>query len=402
MSANLHRPVVCVWSVCVLLVALVCLTFWPGVGSAANLSAFRIVSQDNLMLHLDLDTTVTDAKLFTLDAPDRLVIDLPDTSLSANLSAQTFADGLVQAIRYGTHDGTKLRVVVDLRQAVTPSFRFVTRQNGQRLVIDLGVAGGQGNVPVSQRQADVGELRDVIVAVDAGHGGKDPGAIGQRKTREKDITLAIAKQLHAYLNAQPGIKAVLTRKEDIYIGLRTRINLARAASADLFVSIHADAVKRRSARGSSVYALSQDGASSELADWLATSENEADSLFGDVELDGLQEDLRHTLLDLAQSSTMESSLAASNEVLAELKKLGPVHKASVEQAAFVVLKSPDIPSLLVETAFISNPEEELKLRSKRHQERLSRAIGAGIARYLVKRAPHGTRIAAARGSAGSQ
>jgi len=402
MSANLHRPVVCVWSVCVLLAALACLTFWPSVGAAANLSAFRIVSQDNLMLHLDLDTTVTDAKLFTLDAPDRLVIDLPDTSLSANLSAQTFADGLVQAIRYGTHDGTKLRVVVDLRQAVTPSFRFVTRQNGQRLVIDLGVAGGQGNVPVSQRQADVGELRDVIVAVDAGHGGKDPGAIGQRKTREKDITLAIAKQLHAYLNAQPGIKAVLTRKEDIYIGLRTRINLARAASADLFVSIHADAVKRRSARGSSVYALSQDGASSELADWLATSENEADSLFGDVELDGLQEDLRHTLLDLAQSSTMESSLAASNEVLAELKKLGPVHKASVEQAAFVVLKSPDIPSLLVETAFISNPEEELKLRSKRHQERLSRAIGAGIARYLVKRAPHGTRIAAARGSASSQ
>lgn len=401
MSAIL-RPVVARFSCACLMVAMVCLSLWPLLSSAASLSALRIVSQDSLMLHLDLDSAVPDAKLFTLDNPDRLVIDLPNTTLASSLTAQTFADGLVQAVRYGVHDSEYLRVVVDLRQAVTPTFRFLSRQNGQRLLIDLGVAASPDNMPVTTRSAASGELRDVVVAIDAGHGGKDPGAIGQRQTREKDVTLAISKQLYAYLNAQPGIQAVLTREDDTYIGLRTRIKRARDASADLFVSIHADAVERRSAAGSSVYALSMDGASSELAERLAEKENEVDALFGDVELEGLEQDLRHTLLDLAQSSTMEASLEAGNEVLAELKALGPVHKPNVEQAAFVVLKSPDIPSLLVETAFISNLKEEQKLRSKRHQQKLSRAIGKGITRYLIKRAPQGTRIAAARGSVGSE
>jgi len=385
----------------VAIMATLALLLFPALASAARLSEFRILSQDTIMLHLDLDQAVNDAKLFTLDKPDRLVIDLPNTTLSENLAATSYAQGLVKAIRYGVQHGDQLRVVVDLRQAVSPSFRFVERQSGQRLVIDMGV-DAKSTESVAKRTVSHGELRDVIVAVDAGHGGKDPGAIGQRQTREKDVTLAIAKQLYAYLNAQPGIQAILTRNDDTYIGLRTRIKLARAASADLFVSIHADAVKRRSAAGSSVYALSRDGASSELAQRLAESENEADALFGDVELDGLEQDLRHTLLDLAQSSTMESSLEASGAVLAELKKLGPVHKANVEQAAFVVLKSPDIPSILVETAFISNLKEEKKLRSKSHQRKLARAIGDGIARYLVLRAPQGTRIAAARGTVGTE
>ena len=401
MSAISHRVVV-LFSRAGLLAVLLCLSLWPALSSAGTLSAFRIVSQDTLRLHLDFDSAVSNANLFTLDNPDRLVIDLPGTSLASSLSAQTFADGLVQAVRYGLHGDKGLRVVVDLREAVSPSFRFLGRQSGQRLLIDLGVPGTTDNQPVASRAAASGELRDVIVAIDAGHGGKDPGAIGQRKTREKDITLAISRQLYAYLNAQPGIQAVLTREDDTYVGLRTRIERASEASADLFVSIHADAVLRRSAAGSSVYALSLDGASSELAARLAQSENETAALFGDVALGGLEKHLRQTLLDLAQSSTMESSLEAGNDVLDELKKLGPVHKPNVEQAAFVVLKSPDIPSLLIETAFISNLEEEKKLRSKSHQQKLSRAIGKGITRYLTKRAPHGTRIAAARGSVGTE
>ncbi len=401
MSANLRR-MAAPFSRAGLMAVCLCLMIWPALSSAGTLSALRIVSQDTLMLHLDLDSVVPDAKLFTLDNPDRLVIDLPGTVLASSLSAQTYADGLVQAVRYGLHGSQDLRVVVDLQQAVSPSFRFLDRRSGQRLVIDLGVPGSVENKPVEARAASSGELRDVVVAIDAGHGGKDPGAIGQRQTREKDVTLAISRKLYAYLNAQPGIQAVLTREDDTYIGLRARIERASEASADLFVSIHADAVLRRSAAGSSVYALSMDGASSELAARLAKSENETAALFGDVELGGLEKHLRQTLLDLAQSSTMESSLAAGNEVLAELKKLGPVHKPNVEQAAFVVLKSPDIPSLLVETAFISNLKEEKKLRSKSHQQKLSRAIGKGITRYLTMRAPHGTRIAAARGSVGTE
>jgi len=239
-------------------------------------------------------------------------------------------------------------------------------------------------------------LRDAVVAIDAGHGGKDPGAVGPRKTREKDITLAVAKRLYRRLLEQPGIKPVMIRSTDVYVGLRQRMNIARKQGADLFVSIHADAVKRSAANGSSVYTLSMGGASSEAAAWLAKSENESAALHGELTLGGMDDSLSQTLLNLTQGSTMERSMEAGADILAELKTIGNVHKPSVEHAAFAVLKSPDIPSVLVETAFISNPEEEKKLRSKKYQETLARSIERGIVKYLQRRATEGTYLAAQR------
>ncbi len=371
----------------------------PVTGAQANiiLSGFRMVQQENVMLHFDLSSAAGDADLFTLTEPDRLVIDLPNTSKAESILPKQFPQGAVKGIRYGTHGPEKLRVVVDLNRPVAASFRFVPRQDGQRLIVDLGV---KGNLDLAQYKARVEEpapLRNVIVAIDAGHGGKDPGAIGQRATREKDITLKVARKLFDRLKNQDGITPVMIRNKDTYVGLRERIRLARAKHADLFVSIHADAFKRKAAKGSSVYTLSLKGATSEAASWLAEKENEADELFGNVALDGLSQDLRQTLLDLAQNSTLEASFEAGADVLDELKKIGAVHKPNVEQANFGVLKSPDIPSLLVETAFISNPQEERKLNSPRFQDQLASAIQKGVTGYLNKRAPEGTYLHASKG-----
>lgn len=365
--------------------------------AGGQLSGFRMVQQNHVMLHFDLDSSSRDASLFTLSNPDRLVVDLPDTSLSERIEPQEFSDGAVKGFRFGSHEGNKLRVVIDLNRPVSPSFRYVNRQNGQRLIVDLGVQGNPELADYKARISESGPLRDLVVAIDAGHGGKDPGAIGQRSTREKDITLKVARRLYNRLDKQPGIKPVMIRNKDVYVALRERIRIARNKHADLFVSLHADAFKRKTAHGSSVYALSLKGASSEAAAWLAEKENEVDDLFGDVALDGLSKDLKETLLDLAQNTTLESSLEVGNDVLSQLKKVGAVHKPAVEQANFAVLKSPDIPSVLVETAFISNLKEERKLNSPRFQEKLASAIQIGITDYLVKRAPEGTLIHANRG-----
>jgi N-acetylmuramoyl-L-alanine amidase len=362
------------------------------------LLGFRMVQQENVMLHFDLDHVVTGAKLFALSNPERLVIDLPGTALSAAVGPQEFAQGAVKGIRFGVHNDKDLRIVVDLHRPVAPSYHVVNRQGGQRLIIDLGVKGNPELVDYKARLTEPSQLRDVIVAIDAGHGGKDPGAIGQRKTQEKDITLKVAQRLYKRLQKQEGIKPVLIRRNDTYIALRERIRLAREKNADLFVSIHADAFKRKAAKGSSVFTLSLKGASSEAAQWLADKENEADALFGDIALDGLSQDLKETLLDLAQNSTLEASLEVGDEVLSELKKIGSVHKPQVEQANFAVLKSPDIPSVLVETAFISNLSEEKKLNSPRFQEKLAKAIQTGVAHYLARRAPEGTALYAKRGT----
>ncbi len=363
-----------------------------------SLLAFRMVQQDNVMLHFDLDHVVDGAKLFSLSNPERLVIDLPGTALSNSVAAQQFDQGAVKGIRFGVHNESDLRIVVDLHRPVAPSYHIVSRQGGQRLIIDLGVKGNPELVDYKARLTEPSKLRDVVVAIDAGHGGKDPGAIGQRKTREKDITLKVAMRLYKRLEKQAGIKPVLIRKKDIYIPLRERIRIARDRNADLFVSVHADAFKRKAAKGSSVFTLSLKGATSEAAQWLADKENEADALFGDIELDGLSQDLKQTLLDLAQNSTLEASLEVGDEVLSELKKIGSVHKPQVEQANFAVLKSPDIPSVLVETAFISNLGEEKKLNSPRFQEKLAKAIQLGVTHYLARRAPEGTALYAKRGT----
>jgi N-acetylmuramoyl-L-alanine amidase len=270
------------------------------------------------------------------------------------------------------------------------------------LVVDLGGAGAPAprvDKPVKARHAPA-DARDLIIAVDAGHGGEDPGAIGKNGTREKDVVLAIARELASKINAEPGMKAVLTRGGDYFVPLRDRMRRARAQQADLFVSIHADSIRDRSIDGSSVYILSQRGATDEASRWLAERENASD-LIGGVSLDDKDNVLASVLLDLSQSASLNASQVAAERVLRQLTQAGEVRKHEVQQARFVVLKSPDIPSMLVETAYISNPQEELRLRTLTHQARLASAIHQGVHDYFYANPPMGTRIAqlAAAGSA---
>ena len=239
------------------------------------------------------------------------------------------------------------------------------------------------------------KLREVIVAIDAGHGGNDPGARGPKGTREKDVVLAIAKKLEALIRVEPGMRPVMIRKGDNYVGLRERMKKARRAKADLFVSIHADAFKKSTVKGSSVFTLSSRGASREAARWksLVAHENAAD-LVGGVSLDDKDDMLASVLLDLSQTATQEASSDVAAKVLRNLKSMGVVHKKTVQSAGFVVLKSPDIPSILVETAFISNPTEEKKLITAAYQKRLAKAVFHGLQDYFAVYAPPGTRIAA--------
>lgn len=353
------------------------------------------------MLHFDLDSVDASAEMFTLAKPHRLVIDLPNASLNTELPSEEFATGLVKQIRYAQHEENYLRVVLDLRQQISPTLDIVPRQGGQRLVINTGISADQALSDTERSVTPRARNRDVVIAIDAGHGGKDPGAIGRSNTYEKEVVLAVAIRLHNQLAAVDGIQPVLTREDDAYIDLRERMNIARTSNADMFVSIHADAIQHESASGSSVYALSMDGASSEAAAWLAKSENEAAALYGDVTLHGMENGLAQTLINLTQGNTMERSIELGADVLVELEKLGPVHKHTVEQAAFAVLKSPDIPSILVETAFISNPAEEQKLNNPDYQEKLAVAIGQGLYNYLLRRAPAGTYMSTLRASNGS-
>lgn len=363
--------------------------------AAPTLVGFKMVEQGNQMLHFDLDAADASASMFTLTEPDRLVIDIDKATLGTELPSRSFETGVVKAIRYAQHGEEYLRVVLDLRQAVTPTSKMVQRQDGQRLVVDLGVKASTP-LPDQVRTKVYEPPRNVVIAIDAGHGGKDPGAIGRRKTHEKDVVLAIAIRVHNQLVGVAGVTPVLVRKDDVYIDLRKRMDIARQANADIFVSIHADAINREAAHGSSVYALSLDGASSEAAAWLAKSETQSAALHGDVSLTGLEDGLAKTLLNLTQGNTMERSIELGGDVLQELKAIGPVHKKAVEQAAFAVLKSPDIPSILVETAFISNLEEEKKLNSEQYQEKLALAIAQGVYNYLLRRAPEGTYLAEQR------
>lgn len=371
----------------------------PAADALANLGSmtgFRLVQQDNVMLHFDVAGPVGDVSLFSLENPHRLVIDFANTTLQTELPNQIFERGVVQSVRSGKQADGRLRLVVDLRAPVSATYQFVPRVDGQRLVVDLGVAGDLELSTHSHRQVEKTHnagndgLRDVIVAIDAGHGGKDPGAIGQRNTREKDIVLSVAQRLRDRFVATPGVTPVMIRDRDEFVALRDRLKIARSLKADVFISIHADAFKRKTAHGSSVYALSLKGATSEAAKWLVAKETEQAALFGDVQLGGLSDTLKSTLLDLAQNATLEASLDLGGEVLSKLKQIGPVHKASVEQAPFAVLKSPDIPSVLVETAFISNLQEEQKLKNPRYQEHLAHAVQEGVMQYLKRRAPQGT------------
>lgn len=349
---------------------------------------------DNTRVVLDLSAPVKH-KLFTLAAPDRVVIDLPAASV-ATTAVSVPADSLVRRVRNGKRDNGDLRLVLDLAAAATPkSFLLPPNQQYQsyRLVIDLADRRSKQAVqPVkSARQLD-DKARDLVIAVDAGHGGEDPGAHGKHGTREKTVTLAIARQLKTLLDREPGMRGYLVRDGDYYVSLRDRIKRAHRAGADLFVSIHADAFRDRRVHGSSVYVLSQRGASSEMARILAKSENASD-LMGGVKLIGKDPLLQSVLLDLSQNASIEASNTVAENVLRGLKNLGKVHKSSVQRAGFVVLKSPDIPSILVETAFISNPKEEKRLRDATHQRRLASAMLDGIRSYFHANPPPGTWVA---------
>jgi N-acetylmuramoyl-L-alanine amidase len=364
----------------------------------------------------------TPSRLFNLEGPDRVVLDLPATQLGAGVKLPAGA-GLVEVLRSGVQPGATLRLVLETRGSVPARSRLVrTRGDHHRLTLDLGaptpapasasaadiadaVAAADGK-PSSQAPVVVrsvraaGEGRDIIIAIDAGHGGQDPGAIGRSGTREKDVVLGIAKALARRIDAEPGMRAVLTRAGDSFIPLRERMSVARTGRADLFVSVHADAIANRSVAGSSVYVLSDRGASSEQARWLAERENAAD-LKGGVSLGDKQGALASVLMDLSQTASIGSSIEAAERVLGYMDRIGEVRKSQVQQAAFVVLKSPDIPSMLVETAYISNPAEEKRLRTTQHQERIANAIFSGVRDYFRASPPDGSFFAQQRSRGGA-
>jgi len=348
-------------------------------------------SPDSTRVVLDL-TQPARYEVFTLSRPERVVIDLEATALDASAIQLPEGSGLVRGVRTGAQDGGKLRVVLDLTAEVRAS-SFLTPPNetyGHRLVIDLA-SGTAKPRPVPAAHAPSGQ-RDLVVAVDAGHGGEDPGAIGKYGTREKDVALAIARRLADRINAEPGMRAILTRTGDYFVPFRERIRRARANQADLFISVHADAFYNRAVRGSSVYVLSQGRASNEAARWLADRENAAD-LIGGVSLDDKDDVLASVLLDLSQNASISASREAAARVLTELDRVGDLKKSEVQHASLIVLTSPDIPSMLVETAYISNPTEEKRLRDPSQQARLAAAIHAGVRRYFYDNPPPGTRVA---------
>ena len=378
-------------------------------------------------------------KLFSLDNPERLVLDLDNVDITATLNGLAGKiganDPYVQSVRIGRFKPGTVRLVFDLKAKAKPqAFTLApVGDYGHRLVLDIypleppdpllafldkhqsqretaaetgsqdaaapapaaepKVAQAEAPRPASARTArtDPGKTRPdsarlIIVAIDPGHGGEDPGARGRRGTYEKDVTLAIARKLKARIDQEPSMRAVLIRDGDYFIPLHMRVAKARRVNADLFVSVHADAFIKPHARGSSVFALSERGATSVAARWLAKRENEAD-LIGGVNLDVRDPYLKQTLLDLSQTATINDSLKLAKAVLSELGEINTLHKPHVEQAGFAVLKSPDIPSILVETAFISNPDEEKRLKDSAYQDKMAEAIFGGIKRYFSKNPP---------------
>jgi len=366
------------------------------VDAANDITGLRTSAENGRSrLVFDVDGPVSH-QVFSLDDPERLVIDIKEVALKADLPSALPRSNLIKRVRSAPRNGNDLRVVLDLeRDARAKSFVLRPEADyGHRLVVDVVKRGAAGAAPEGVNDEQPAEQapaepQDRVIAIDAGHGGRDPGA-SAHGTREKDIVLSVARRLNTLLEQTPGLRPVMTRNSDIYLPLRERIRRARKAKADLFVSIHADAFRDPDAEGSSVYALSTDGASSEAARRLAQRENSSDRV-GGVSLQDKDEMVASVLLDLSQDATIEFSLKAGEYVLDELGEVNNLHKHSVQQAGFVVLKSPDIPSLLVETAFISNPQEARKLRSANHQYRLAKALRDGIRQYFENRAPRGSR-----------
>jgi len=345
-------------------------------------------------------------KVFLLNEPSRLVIDFKNTHLTTKLNQPPSNHPYFKKIRSAKRNKADLRVVMDLKQTVQQrNFSLAPNQkSGHRFIVDLVDAPQNitlvssvsrpptlNNYPILAATKPL--VKEIVIAIDAGHGGIDSGAKGPKGTQEKIVVFSIAKKLAYLINQKPGMRAVLVRKGDYYIKLRKRMEIARAAKADLFISIHADAFKNADVRGASVFTLSRTGASSEAAHWLANNENSAD-LVGGVSLDDKDDVLASVLLDLSQNATKEASRNVARKVLKQFKNIGKLHKSQVQKAAFAVLKSPDIPSILVETAFISNPYEEQNLLSRSHQAKIANAVFKGVVGYFKEYAPTNTYMAA--------
>jgi N-acetylmuramoyl-L-alanine amidase len=359
-------------------------------------------------------------QLLVLRNPERLVLDLPGTELTSEVaqlpSRVQPADPYIARIRVGKSAPTVVRVVLDLKAEVKAD-AFALQpfaEYGHRLVLDIyplvpvdplmallegeraienaptprppDSAAPSRDRPQSARVDGKPRPRRITIAIDPGHGGEDPGAIGRRGTYEKNVALAIGRKLKTLVDAEPNMRAMLTREDDYFVPLADRVQKARRVHADLFISIHADAYREQNARGSSVFALSERGATSAAAKWLAQKENSAD-LIGGVDLNRRDPELARMLLDLSQTAQINDSLKVGRQVLQGIGTHNALHKATVEQAGFAVLKAPDIPSILVETAFISNPDEELKLRSEHHQQKFASSIRDGVARYFAQNPP---------------
>ncbi|MDH5371158.1 MAG: N-acetylmuramoyl-L-alanine amidase [Gammaproteobacteria bacterium] len=369
------------------------MTLLPNISSAAEVRGLRMwPAPDNTRLVFDLNDPV-EHSLFALTNPNRIVIDLKNTKIGGALPSVAYNESRIKGIRYAKRGETGLRVVLDLKNAVQPK-SFVLKPHGaygNRLVVDLFDAEQSNTVIVKRPDYQTSNTaRDLIIAIDAGHGGEDPGAIGQRGTREKDVVLKIAKELEQLIKRERGMTPLMVRTGDYYIGLKERVKKAQIAQADLFISIHADAFKNGKARGTSVFILSERGASSDLASFLADSENSAD-LSGGVS--STNDDLLNMVLaDMVKNSTLEDSHQVASKVLAGLKGVNHLHKSSVEQAGFAVLKA-GRPAILVETAFISNRNEERKLRSRKHQRALAKAIFKGTRAYFHSNPVPGTLLA---------
>lgn len=376
----------------IVLVALTLAPFFAPQAQAVDVDGVRLWrAPDHTRLVFDLSGPV-EHKLFTLSNPERIVIDIDSTRLKSGFSDLPLGDTPIAKIRSAHRGDNSLRVVLDLKDKVQPRSFFLKKQAGadDRLVIDLyDRERSREKTLAQQAPSTTSGKRDVIIAIDAGHGGEDPGALGPGGLREKDVVLDISKQLQQQINAIPGYKAQLVRTGDYYIALRDRRDLARKMQADLFVSIHADAFTHPSANGASVFALSRRGATSETARFLAQRENEADLIggVGSVSLEDKDEVLAGVLVDLSMTATLGSSLRAGTEILGSMGSIARLHKPQVEQAGFAVLKSPDVPSILVETGFISNPGEARKLATSSYRKQMASSLARGIQNYFNQHPP---------------
>ena len=376
---------------------LLCCALTSGLAQAMQLTATRLwPSPDYTRITLEAAQPVS-YKHFTLSNPERLVVDLegiePGAALDALAGQLSADDPYITAIRVGRNRPGVMRLVLDLKAPVKPSVFQLQPLGpyGHRLVVDLYPAQASSMAANAAQPVAVEPAKPAVpqyarlltVAIDAGHGGEDPGALGANGSHEKDVTLALAKKLKQKIDAQENMRAVLIRDGDYFVPLGQRVTKARDVKADLFLSIHADAFIKPHARGSSVFALSENGATSVAARWLAKKENDAD-LVGGVNVDVKDPFLKRTLIDLSQTATINDSLKLGYTVLKEIGTVNTLHKPQVEQAGFAVLKAPDIPSILIETAFISNPEEEKRLNDPEYQDKLVNAIVEGVKTYFDK------------------